>query len=272
MNNIKKFVASAIVFLIVVQILFNVKAPCKIFDAVWSAGDLLTFVGTITLGILAYWQNEKLRDQNNLLKYTVKYIPGEKATFFYNNAEYRKYFPENFHIESGFSWYRKHTKLVNFQVGLEFILFSDVIPTEILINKIGLREEGTSSDLTTSDDLIIDDFKPIKPLISTDKQNTFSCNLIIADELLENVLSIKNPKNIYIYYNIYFLFKIKNETYISEYFSSQVFLLDRMNENNSIITFDARSGVIDIRNCILQYKGTYLKEESKRVTIKKRVN
>lgn len=43
-------------FLVIVQIIFTIKAPCKWLAAVWEAGDLITFVGTIALGIVAFMQ------------------------------------------------------------------------------------------------------------------------------------------------------------------------------------------------------------------------
>lgn len=48
----------AIAFLVVVQILFTIPAPCKWLDAVWEAGDLITFVGTIALGFIAVRQTQ----------------------------------------------------------------------------------------------------------------------------------------------------------------------------------------------------------------------
>lgn len=45
-----------IVFLSLVQILFTIPAPNKWLDAVWEAGDLISFIGTIVLGFIAVKQ------------------------------------------------------------------------------------------------------------------------------------------------------------------------------------------------------------------------
>ena len=48
------------VFLIVIQVLFSFPAPCHILDATWEAGDLISFAGTIVLGLVAWQQNARL--------------------------------------------------------------------------------------------------------------------------------------------------------------------------------------------------------------------
>lgn len=52
-------IASAI-FAIVIQLLFSYPAPCDFFDAKWEAGDILSYVSTVALGLLAMWQNQKM--------------------------------------------------------------------------------------------------------------------------------------------------------------------------------------------------------------------
>lgn len=69
-----------IVFLIVVQILFSIPAPCKWLVAVWKAGDFISFVGTMVLGYVAIsqteWANkmsERLMDiENNRYKLDIR--------------------------------------------------------------------------------------------------------------------------------------------------------------------------------------------------------
>lgn len=51
-----------IVFLAAVQISFSITAPNKWLRAVWAAGDLITFVGTITLGYVALRQSKMAND------------------------------------------------------------------------------------------------------------------------------------------------------------------------------------------------------------------
>lgn len=48
-----------LVFLIFTQLIFSVPAPCSWLEAVWEAGDLLTFIGTVFLGAITIWQTQK---------------------------------------------------------------------------------------------------------------------------------------------------------------------------------------------------------------------
>lgn len=52
----------AVVFLVTVQVLFTIPAPCKWLDAVWEAGDLISFVGTLVLGYIAVKQTQQANE------------------------------------------------------------------------------------------------------------------------------------------------------------------------------------------------------------------
>ncbi len=56
-----------IIFLFGVQILFSIPAPCKWLDAVWGAGDFISFVGTISLGLVAVYQTKKANEISSRL-------------------------------------------------------------------------------------------------------------------------------------------------------------------------------------------------------------
>lgn len=58
---------ASVVFLLVVQILFSIPAPCKWLDAVWEAGDLISFVGTMVLGYVAISQTERANKMSERL-------------------------------------------------------------------------------------------------------------------------------------------------------------------------------------------------------------
>ena len=77
MRNNKYFLISfcaicgAIAIAFVVNVLFKIKTA-GIFSAEWSAGDALSYVGamagsisTFVLSLVAYWQNEKLKEMEN---------------------------------------------------------------------------------------------------------------------------------------------------------------------------------------------------------------
>lgn len=60
------FVILSIVFMIFVHIVFSIDAPFEWLEAKWTAGDLLTYVSTIALALLAVWQNYKMDEENDI--------------------------------------------------------------------------------------------------------------------------------------------------------------------------------------------------------------
>lgn len=57
----------AVLFLIVIQILFSIPAPCKWLEAVWDAGDFISFTGTMILGFVAIWQTQRANGMSERL-------------------------------------------------------------------------------------------------------------------------------------------------------------------------------------------------------------
>ena len=55
----------SIVFAAVLQFLFSLEAPKPFLQAKWSAGDILTYSSTILLGLLALWQNQRFKNEND---------------------------------------------------------------------------------------------------------------------------------------------------------------------------------------------------------------
>lgn len=99
-----------IIFLSIVQILFSIPAPCKFLEAVWSAGDFITFVGTVVLGCVAVSQtqranemSEKLMDiENNRYKLEIRpfvMVTDYKAYELYNNQ--LLFAPDKLYIQIG---------------------------------------------------------------------------------------------------------------------------------------------------------------------------
>lgn len=71
------WVISSILFAFIIHCLFSKPAPNELFVAEWSAGDILTYVSTIALGLLAVWQNNKFKEesdksQNRMEQLTIK--------------------------------------------------------------------------------------------------------------------------------------------------------------------------------------------------------
>lgn len=64
-NLIQTWVIASIVFAILIHILFVTDAPCDKLQAQWGAGDILTYASTVALGLLAVWQNQKFKEEND---------------------------------------------------------------------------------------------------------------------------------------------------------------------------------------------------------------
>ena len=74
MNRLKKFfekhlfliwIICSVLFALIIHCLFSITAPNEWLVAKWGAGDILTFVSTVALGLLAVWQNKKFKEENN---------------------------------------------------------------------------------------------------------------------------------------------------------------------------------------------------------------
>lgn len=52
----------SLLFLIIIHILFHIRGP-KWLQAKWTAGEILTYVSTVSLGLLAFWQNQKFQEE-----------------------------------------------------------------------------------------------------------------------------------------------------------------------------------------------------------------
>lgn len=59
-----KWILLGVVFSVVVHILFSFSGP-EWLQAKWGAGDLLSYVGTVSLGLLALWQNKRFKEEND---------------------------------------------------------------------------------------------------------------------------------------------------------------------------------------------------------------
>lgn len=60
------WIVGSSVFALVIHCLFSITAPNEWFEAKWGAGDILTFVSTVSLGLLAVWQNKKFKEENDI--------------------------------------------------------------------------------------------------------------------------------------------------------------------------------------------------------------
>jgi len=58
-HNLKSWLIGIIIFLIAIHFLFSVQAPFKWLEAVWNAGDFISFIGTLALGYIAVKQADE---------------------------------------------------------------------------------------------------------------------------------------------------------------------------------------------------------------------
>lgn len=58
------FVIASAVYAFIIHCLFSETPENTWFIAEWEAGDILTYVSTVSLGLLAVWQNQKFQKEN----------------------------------------------------------------------------------------------------------------------------------------------------------------------------------------------------------------
>ena len=61
---IVRWVLLSILFALVIHFLFVPIGPSWL-QARWGAGDILTYVGTVSLSLLAVWQNKRFKEEND---------------------------------------------------------------------------------------------------------------------------------------------------------------------------------------------------------------
>lgn len=60
------WIISSGLFAFVIHFIFSIPTPNEWLVAKWSAGDILTFVSTVALGLLAVWQNKKFKEEHDV--------------------------------------------------------------------------------------------------------------------------------------------------------------------------------------------------------------
>ena len=59
-------------FALIIHILYSIPAPFEFLVHKWEAGDILTYVSTIALSLLAVWQNQKFKEENDKAQETME--------------------------------------------------------------------------------------------------------------------------------------------------------------------------------------------------------
>lgn len=64
----------SVIYAGIIHILFSVTAQNRFWKANWGAGDILTYVSTVSLGLLALWQNKKQQEENDKSQHNLENI------------------------------------------------------------------------------------------------------------------------------------------------------------------------------------------------------
>ena len=64
-NLIVLWLIASVIYAVVVHVLFHIQAPIEWMSAKWSAGEIMTYASTVSLGLLAVWQNRKIKEEND---------------------------------------------------------------------------------------------------------------------------------------------------------------------------------------------------------------
>ena len=59
-------------FALIIHVLYSIPAPFEFLVHKWEAGDILTYVSTIALSLLAVWQNQKFKEENDKVQETME--------------------------------------------------------------------------------------------------------------------------------------------------------------------------------------------------------
>lgn len=68
------WVLASVVYALVIHVLFSLHPVNQWFIAKWSAGEILTYASTISLGLLAVWQNNKFQEENDRAQERLQHI------------------------------------------------------------------------------------------------------------------------------------------------------------------------------------------------------
>ena len=91
----------------IIHICFKTKAPSEFWAASWGAGEILTYISTVALGLLALYQNQKITEDSNekdeytfAIDHNALFDFGNITATYMNDAGFER---ESGLIESGFN-------------------------------------------------------------------------------------------------------------------------------------------------------------------------
>lgn len=60
------WIALSVIYAVIIQFFFSFTTSNRFIQAHWGAGDILTYASTVSLGLLALWQNKKIQEGNDV--------------------------------------------------------------------------------------------------------------------------------------------------------------------------------------------------------------
>jgi len=73
-NLVTIWAVISMLFAFIIHCLFSKQAPNDWMVAKWGAGDILTYASTVALGLLALWQNQKFKEENDKVQKRLEQI------------------------------------------------------------------------------------------------------------------------------------------------------------------------------------------------------
>lgn len=144
-------------FAIAIHFLFKIPARFKCMEAVWDAGDILTYASTVALGLLAMWQNQKAsydseKRENKTLaieKYVLFDFSNLKSTFYcgddINDGRVVEPFEHGFNGNKAIWKHDSLNSMEKLRLQIDIHNISDYPATNIrVIDELGQKVEKTN--------------------------------------------------------------------------------------------------------------------------------
>lgn len=64
-NRFWKWLLWSLAFALIIHCLFKTPAPFEFLEGAWNAGDILTYVSTVLLAWIAFWQNKRYKQESD---------------------------------------------------------------------------------------------------------------------------------------------------------------------------------------------------------------
>ena len=157
---------ASVIFAIVIQFLFSNPAPCDFLDAKWEAGDILSYVSTVALGLLAMWQNQKMsydaekkEKQSRAIEKSIIFDFDEVSCWLYDTGEdlddktKAQIKDEGFNGDFAIRTYIRQRSKERINFSLPITNLSDYVATNLKIEKPSNINDCKTNVLHSKDDI-----------------------------------------------------------------------------------------------------------------------